>query len=157
MITSLRFNVKMLLVSILLFVFVVIVYCWWTSTFSLDRQQVCPRPDPTNCARYYNCADILMVCAQHQRFNLDTRHCEDFYLTKCGERNNDPFPVNNALCAPFYAGESTIDRFSNINCNQYVDCGSTFATLRLCPTGQLYSIEDQECRSADEVECGIRI
>ncbi|AGQ20325.1 hypothetical protein CalGV067 [Clostera anastomosis granulovirus A] len=147
----------MLLVSILLVVLAVIVYSWWTTTFRSNKQRVCPRPDPTDCSRYYNCADGLMVCAQHQRFNLEERHCEDYYLTECGERNSNPFPVTNALCAPFYAGESTIDRFSNINCNQYVDCGSTFATVISCPTGQLYSIAHQECRSADEVECGIRV
>lgn len=63
-------------------------------------------PDPKNCARYYNCSQVITLpslekyqgeCDYPLLFNLDTMACDDFEIVLCKERVEPKAPCEYLL------------------------------------------------------------
>jgi len=126
----------------------------------------CPEPDaafphPEFCHLYYWCVgnvSTLETCPPKQLFDLVYKGCNWDYLVDCGDRippggETTENPGEGEFECPEPGGAFPHPEF----CDQYYVCVVYEATLKTCPTNQLFDLAYDGCNWDYLVDCGDRI
>lgn len=113
--------------------------------------------DPNNCSNYFDGFGFLKTCALDDRFDENRGECANYYMVNCRSRPN-PQRVPEELCDAFWSGETQLNVFANIMCNEFVYCipNTASVTRRVCPLQTFFDVHTRQCLPAEEVDCGGR-
>lgn len=102
---------------------------------------------------------FLRQCAAGMLFDIINRECDDREIATCiSGAVTDDLPENRDLPTfffkcPIHINYDVLFYPHNSMCNRYYACKKGIAYLLVCPKGQHYDVENEECRDYTNAIC----